>query len=51
MTTYDASFFVIHLDVDELIGYTRIGTAGKEKLKKVISWVKANELILRNVSS
>ncbi|KAI6690889.1 hypothetical protein NL676_027717 [Syzygium grande] len=35
-------------DVDELIGNTRLGTAGKEKLKKVIGWVKANELILRN---
>ncbi|XP_030536791.1 uncharacterized protein LOC115745219 isoform X2 [Rhodamnia argentea] len=33
---------------DELIGNSRLGTAAKEKLKKVIGWVKANELIIRN---
>jgi len=43
--------FGIHLDADKLIGNSRLGTAAREKLKKVIGWVKANEFILHNVSS
>ncbi|KAF8026624.1 hypothetical protein BT93_F3189 [Corymbia citriodora subsp. variegata] len=39
---------MISKDIDELIGNSRLGTAAKEKLKKVIGWVKANELILRS---
>ncbi|KAL3736675.1 hypothetical protein ACJRO7_025591 [Eucalyptus globulus] len=39
---------MVSKDADEQIGNSRLGTAAREKLKKVIGWVKANEFILHN---